>query len=40
VLKNGMPNVHAIGGAESASRRRLKRELPGGRQLFLTERRA
>lgn len=39
-VKNGMPSVHPMGGGEIRDLRRLKREQPEGRHVFLTERRA
>jgi type 1 fimbriae regulatory protein FimE len=39
-LKNGTPSVHPMGGAEIRALRRLKREQPESRYIFLTERRA
>lgn len=39
-VKNGMPSVHPIGGSEIRDLRRLKREQPEGRHVFLTERAA
>jgi len=37
-LKNGMPSVHPLGGSEIRDLRRLRREQPEGRYVFLTER--
>lgn len=37
-LKNGIPSVHPLGGAELRSLRRLQREEPDGRFLFISER--
>ncbi|PZR91626.1 MAG: hypothetical protein DLM68_03110 [Hyphomicrobiales bacterium] len=39
-LKNGTPNVHPMGGTEMRALRRLMREQPESRYVFLTERRA
>ena len=39
-VKNGTPSVHPIGGTEIRALRRLKREQPESRHVFLTERRA
>jgi type 1 fimbriae regulatory protein FimB/type 1 fimbriae regulatory protein FimE len=39
-LKNGTPSVHPLGGTEIRALRRLKREQPESRHVFLTERRA
>ena len=39
-VKNGMPSVHPMGGNEIRDLRRLKREQPEGRHVFLTERAA
>ena len=37
-LKNGTPNVHPVGSIEIRALRRLKREQPESRYVFLTER--
>jgi integrase len=37
-IKNGTPSVHPIGGPEIRALRRLKREQPESRYVFLTER--
>jgi integrase len=37
-LKNGTPSVHPMGGAEIRALRRLKREQPESRYVFLSER--
>jgi integrase len=37
-IKNGTPSVHPMGGIEIRSLRRLKREQPESRYVFLTER--
>lgn len=37
-LKNGIPSVHPIGGTELRALRKLEREEPAGRFLFLSER--
>jgi site-specific recombinase XerD len=37
-VKNRMPSVHPMGGSEIRDLRRLKREQPEGRHVFLTER--
>lgn len=39
-VKNGTPSVHPLGGLELRSLRRLQREWPESRYVFLTERRA
>jgi len=39
-VKNGTPSVHPIGGTEIRALRRLKRECPEARHVFLTERAA
>ncbi len=39
-LKNGTPSVHPLGGTELRSLRRLLREQPESRYVFLTERRS
>lgn len=39
-VKNGTPSVHPMGGEEIRALRRLKREEPEGRYVFMTERRA
>ena len=39
-LKNGTPSVHPMGGIEIRALRRLKREWPEARHVFLTERAA
>jgi site-specific recombinase XerD len=39
-LKNGTPSVHPMGGLEIRALRRLKREWPEARHVFLTERAA
>src|SRR5713226_2561290 len=39
-VKNGMPSVHPMGGSEIRDLRRLHREQPEGRHVFLTERSA
>ena len=35
-VKNGMPSVHPMGGSEIRDLRRLHREQPEGRHVFLT----
>jgi integrase len=37
-IKNGMPSVHPIGGEETRALRRLMREQPQSRYVFVTER--
>jgi type 1 fimbriae regulatory protein FimB/type 1 fimbriae regulatory protein FimE len=39
-VKNGTPSVHPLGGTELRSLRRLQREQPESRYIFLTERRS
>jgi integrase len=39
-IKNGMPSVHPMGGIEIRALRRLMREQPESRHVFLTERRS
>jgi type 1 fimbriae regulatory protein FimB/type 1 fimbriae regulatory protein FimE len=39
-IKNGMPSVHPMGGTEIRALRRLMREQPESRHVFLTERRS
>lgn len=39
-MKHGMAAVHPIGGSESRALRRLRREQPDSRYVFLTERRS
>jgi type 1 fimbriae regulatory protein FimE len=39
-IKNGMPSVHPMGGTEIRALRRLMREEPESRHVFLTERRS
>ena len=39
-VKSGMPSVHPMGGSEIRDLRRLHREQPEGRHVFLTERAA
>jgi integrase len=39
-VKNGTPSVHPLGGSEIRALRRLQREQPESRHVFLTERRS
>src|ERR1700694_120597 len=39
-VKNGTPSVHPLGGSEIRALRRLRREQPESRHVFLTERRS